>query len=228
MRATSGSEGFGRIRSTLLKQEPTQLVRLIGELYQLSKDNRRFVETRLGEAAKQFPVYQQFVVDCLRPDPLRKGAKVRIAEAKRAISQYERASGDVAGTAELMLTFVEQGTEFAAELGYGDEDFFSSLEGMLSRALNGLQSCTEQLRQNMRPRLIRLSEQAQDIGWGYGDFVNDVIAHAVEPDIRTVGISALEQPENLEELVISATAPGKPPKPPGRRSKNWAQSRARS
>ncbi len=29
MRATSGSQGFGRIRSTLLKQKPTQLVRLI-------------------------------------------------------------------------------------------------------------------------------------------------------------------------------------------------------
>jgi hypothetical protein len=38
---------------------------------------------------------------------------------------------DAAGTAELMLTFVERGTGFAADLGYGDEDFFSSLEGML-------------------------------------------------------------------------------------------------
>jgi hypothetical protein len=141
------------------------------------------VEARLGEAGKQLPVYRQFVAECLRPDPLRKGAKVRIAEAKRAISQYQRATGDVAGTAELMLTFVEQGTEFAADLGYGDEDFFSSLEGMLSRALDGLQRCTEQLRQSMRPRLIRLSELARDIGWGYGDFVNDVIARAVEPDM---------------------------------------------
>ena len=179
MRATSGSEGFGRIRSTLLKQEPTELIRLIGELYRLSKENRRFVEARLGEAGKQLPVYRQFVAECLGPDPLRKGAKVRIAEAKRAISQYERATGDAAGTAELMLTFVEQGTEFAADLGYGDEDFFSALEGMLSRALDGLQRCTEQLRQSMRPRLIRLSELARDIGWGYGGFVNDVIARAV-------------------------------------------------
>jgi len=82
-----------------------------------------------------------------------------------------------------MLTFVEQGTEFAADLGYGDEDFFSALESMLSRALHGLQGCTDQLRQSMRPRLIRLSELARDIGWGYGDFVNDVIAGAVEPDV---------------------------------------------
>lgn len=182
MRATSGSEGFRRIRSTLLKRQPTQLVRLIGELYRLSRENQRFLEARLGGAPKQLPVYRQLVADCLCPDPLRKGAKVRIVEAKRAISQYERATGDAAGTAELMLTFVEMGTGFAADLGYGDEDFFSSLEGMLSRVLDGLQRCTEQFRQSMRPRLVRLSELAGNIGWGYGDFVNDVIARVVEPD----------------------------------------------
>src|ERR1039457_4011355 len=91
-----------------------------------------------NDRSKQLPVYRQFVADCLWPDPLRKRAKVQIAEAKRAISQYERATGDAAGTAELMLTFVEQGTGFAADLGYGDEDFFSSLEGMLARALDGV------------------------------------------------------------------------------------------
>jgi hypothetical protein len=71
MRATSGSQGFGRIRSTLLKQKPTQLVRLIGELYRLSRENQRFVEARLGRAPEQLPVYRQFVADCLWPDPLR-------------------------------------------------------------------------------------------------------------------------------------------------------------
>jgi hypothetical protein len=167
----------------LLKQQPTQLVRLIGELYRLSRENQRFLEARLGGGPEQLSGYQQLVADCLWPDPMRKGAKLRIVEAKRAISQYERATGDPEGTAELMLTFVEQGTGFAADLGYGDEDFFASLEGMLSRALEGLQRCTERFRLSMRPRLIRLSELARNIGWGYGDFVNDAIARAVEPDV---------------------------------------------
>jgi hypothetical protein len=183
MRGTSGSEGFGRIRSTLLKQQPTQLVRLIGELYLLSRENERFLEARFQGAPKQLPVYRQLIADCLWPDPLRKRAKIRIVDAKRAIGQYERATGDVAGTAELMLTFVEQGTGYAADLGYGDEDFFSSLEGMLTRALKSLQACTEEFHQSMRPRLVRLSELARNIGWGYGDFVNDAIARAVERDV---------------------------------------------
>jgi hypothetical protein len=119
MPAKSSSVGFGRIRSTLLKQRPTHLVRLIGELYRLSRENQRFLEARLGEAPQQLARYQQLVADCLSPDPFRKSAKVRIAEAKRAISQYQRATRDDAGTVDLMLIFVEQGTGFALDVGYG-------------------------------------------------------------------------------------------------------------
>jgi hypothetical protein len=176
MGATSQSEGFGKIRRSLLKQQRPHLVNLIGELYRLSRENRRFLEARLGEAGKQLPLYRQLVTDCLFPDPLRKGATVRIAEAKRMISQYERATGDAGGTADLMLTFVEQGTALAADLGYGDEGFFSALEGMLSRVLQALPRGTEEIRRTMRPRLIDLSELARDLGWGYGDFVVEHIA----------------------------------------------------
>lgn len=179
MRAASGSQGFGRIRSTLLKQQPRELVRLIGELYSLSRENRRFLEARHGDASQQLSNYQQLVADCMFPDPLRKGAKVRISEAKRAISQYEQATGDSAGTVDLMLTFVEMGTAFAVEVGYGEDNFFDALENMLSRALDLLRSGAEELRQSTRPRLIQLSGSARALGWGYGDFVigaiNDVV-----------------------------------------------------
>jgi hypothetical protein len=174
--ATPESQGFGKIRQSLLTQQRPQLVNLIGELYRLSRENRRFLEARLGEAGKQLPLYRQLVTDCLFPDPLRKGAKVQIAEAKRMISQYERATGDAAGTADLMLTFVEQGTALAADLGYGDDGFFSALEEMLSRVLQALQRVTEEIRRTMRPRLIDLSELARNLGWEYGDFVVEHIA----------------------------------------------------
>ena len=98
MTAVSELEGFAGIRGTLLKQRPEQLVRLIGELYRLSTENRRFLEARLGGAAKQLPLYRTLVAECLWPDPFRKNAKVRISEARRAISQYRRATGDAGET----------------------------------------------------------------------------------------------------------------------------------
>jgi len=38
-----------------------------------------------------------------------------------------------------MLIFVEKRTAFAADVGYGDDAFFSSLENMLSRTLERFQ-----------------------------------------------------------------------------------------
>src|SRR5947209_3664802 len=97
MAARSGSDGFGSIRSTLLKQSPAQLVRLIGDLYRLSTENQRFVRARLGTGAPQLPAYRQFVSHCLYPNVFGKNSEVRIAEARRAISQFARANGDAAG-----------------------------------------------------------------------------------------------------------------------------------
>jgi len=182
VKAVSAQQGFGAMRPTLLKMQPKELVRLMGELYSLSKENQRFLEARLGDASAQLPAYRQLVADCLFPDPLRKGAKVRIVEAKRAISQYERATGDSAGTVDLMLTFVETGTAFAVDLGYGDDNFFAALENMLSRALNLLRSGTDDLRCSTRPRLLRLSASARNLGWGFGDFVSEAVDEAIDPD----------------------------------------------
>ena len=48
-----------------------------------------------------------------------------------------------------MLTFVEQGTPYANDLGYGDHSFFSALESMSARALVLLQQSTRELRETL-------------------------------------------------------------------------------
>jgi hypothetical protein len=182
MGAKSKTGGFGGLRWTLLKRQPAQLVQIIGELYRLSRENQRFLEARLDQPKKQLPAYRQLIAECLYPDPLGRQTKIRIAEAKRAISQYERAARDITGAADLMLTFVERGTAYALDLGYGDEGLFSSLAAMLSRVLDARHRGSEELRRSIEPRLIRLSSSARTIGWGYGDFVEDAITEALESD----------------------------------------------
>src|SRR5947199_7247850 len=157
MEAKQKPDGFRVYRAALLKYRTSELVQLIGELYRLSRENRRFLSARLGDGSQQMDAYRQLVADAMFPDPLRKGAQVRIADAKKAISQYERATGDGAGTLDLMLTFVEQGTAFAADVGYGDDAFFSSLEDMLSRTLERFRKSPSDIPQPIQPRLIDLA-----------------------------------------------------------------------
>src|SRR5262249_25491895 len=59
-------------------------------------ENQRFLAARLRDPAKQKESYKRIIADAMFPDHLREGAEVRSADAKKAISQYERAAGDEA------------------------------------------------------------------------------------------------------------------------------------
>jgi hypothetical protein len=177
-KAMGGAMGFGRLRPLLKKQQPAQLVRLIGELYRMSRENQRFLEARLGNAS-QLSEYRRLISECLFPDVLK--GDVRINEAKRAIKQYKQASQDLTGIVDLRLTFVESGTAFALDCGYGGDAFFNALEHVLSRAL-ALLACDKNLRKAMRPRLMRLADSASSLGWGYGNYVGDEISEMIRRD----------------------------------------------
>jgi hypothetical protein len=178
MKDDSGPRAFGTIRRTLQRMLPRELVLLIGELYSLSPENRRFLQSRFGDRSKQLADCRKLIADCMFPDVFRKDSRVRITDAKRAISQYQQATGDSAGTIELMLTFVEQGTELALDIGYEGASFFSALENMLSRAVNLLRM--GKLKQGTKDRLLRLADSSRPIGWGFGFFVDDQISDLIE------------------------------------------------
>jgi len=75
-----------------------------------------------------------------------------------------------------MLTFVEAGTEQAADLGYGDDAYFSALETKVAAIEKSLGALSSEKRTSATARLVRVRNRAQDIGWGYGDYLSDVVA----------------------------------------------------
>ena len=52
--------------------------------------------------------------------PARGEGKLKLGEARKAIRDYRKATGDIPGTAELLMTYVENGTKFTHD--YGDID----------------------------------------------------------------------------------------------------------
>jgi hypothetical protein len=75
-----------------------------------------------------------------------------------------------------MLDFVEAGTAQAADLGYGDASYFTTLERKVNEILGLLDALPCADRRSRTERLIRLGEYQGAIGWGYGDFLADVSA----------------------------------------------------
>ena len=127
------------------------------------------------------------MAEAIYPDPFSR-RRVNVRDAGAAITEYRRSAGDLAGTMDLMLTLVEAGTEQAVVLGYGDEDYFASLENKLDAILKAFDELPVTARAITVAGLTRARDRTKNIGWGYGDFLDDVVRmleRRAEPRPRT-------------------------------------------
>ena len=114
MAPTSKNHVWTDVKAALAARSTTDLVALLRDLYQVSPENRRFLHGRLLGPKVEIEKYRTLIADAVYPDPLSQG-RIRISEAQRLIRHYYKATGDLPGVVDLMLTFVEAGTEQAAE-----------------------------------------------------------------------------------------------------------------
>jgi hypothetical protein len=152
----------------------TNLLGLISDLYEASPANRRFLDSRLFPESDAIEEYRRLVAAAIYPDPFSQ-RRVSVRDAGAAITAYRRATGDVAGTVDLMLTFVEAGTEQAVDLGYGDDSYFSALENKLTAIAKVFDELPTSAKAATAARLRRVRNRGKDIGWGYGDLLDDVV-----------------------------------------------------
>jgi ribosomal protein L29 len=172
---------WGQVKQRLARMSVAELLSLIRDLQKLSADNRRFLETRLLSPNGEIERYRRQVAEAIYPDTFSR-RPISIAAARRAIRQYEAATDDPISALDLSLTFVEQGTAQAVDLGYGDDRYFASLASMLRSALQIFSRLPDNARGQFRSRLVRLHNCGRPLGWGYGDFLSDALSDIVDDD----------------------------------------------
>jgi hypothetical protein len=97
--------------------------------------------------------------------------------AARPINDYRQMTGDILGTLDLMLTFVEEGTRYTNEYGDIDEPFYEGLELMLDDFRQLLLAHSNLYEEaDLAQRLTKLLREAGPLGWGYGDYVTEQIS----------------------------------------------------
>jgi hypothetical protein len=94
---------------------------------------------------------------------------LKFAEAQRAVRDYRKATGDLAGTIDRMVTVVEKGTEYTLEFGDINEAFYGSLDAVLDEIVKLPSREGSDLYPRFRARILHLRDDADKIGWGYGD-----------------------------------------------------------
>lgn len=172
-KAVAGKTAWNDVKKAISGYDKAALVGLIADLYDFSDQNRNFLHARFSLGADPLKPYKKIIDDALFPDVM-KNKPVRIADAKRAISDYTKAIGDQKGILELMLNFVEAGTAFTLDLGDMDESFYLALERMYKKAIKQLLTFDEYIIDAYYARFEKLVSSTKDIGWGYHDSLADI------------------------------------------------------
>jgi len=171
-------KNWSEVKARLEALDRKGLVSLLGDLYDANVANRRFLHSRLTPGSRAIEEYRRLVADAIYPDPF-STRRISVRDAAAAIVEYRRSTGDVSGTVDLLLTLVEAGTEQAADLGYGDEAYFDALQIRLDAVAKAFDTLPAEVRPNVRARLGRIQVRAHDVGWGFGDAVDEVV-HALD------------------------------------------------
>jgi hypothetical protein len=168
--------GWSVARRHLSTWDKPALLALVKDLHDASSANRDFIQARCqaesggGEVLESYrsKIVEQFY-------PKRGFGKLRLAEARKAIRDYRKATGSLSGTAELLMTYVENGVEFTSQYGDIDARFYNSVESALDELATLLRVKARDLYPQFRGRLADVEQKSDCVGWGFHDHIADVV-----------------------------------------------------
>ncbi len=166
---------WSSVKRELGNLERNELLNLIRDLYQASKDNQIFLHTRLGQGADVLKPYKATIQRWMCPDIFR-NQDYSISKAKKAISDYKKAEGKVENLAELSLYFCEQAMEFLYDCGLDDEGYYDSLALMFDNALKLISRLETEMQDAYLGRIMEVWYKSKS----YGYFLPDLMADSIE------------------------------------------------
>ena len=157
------------LKKLLKNYDQKQLIQLVADLYKNNKDVQSYLSVQfLGEEAgtelfneAKIKVGNEFF-------PAKGHGKLRLSEAKKAISNFKKTTNNLLLTTELMLYYVEQGVGFTNTYGDIDERFYTSMETMYEKVIT-ICNEEEEFIQIFKERLRDIVTDTDGIGWGFHD-----------------------------------------------------------
>lgn len=177
-KTTPKPAAWSSARKHLADWDKPALLALVKDLYDSSAPNRDFIQARCQGAdggGAVLETYRSKIIGQFFTKSKSGIGPLKLGEARKAIRDYRKATGNLAGTAELLMTYVENGTEFTRQYGDINERFYTSLESALDELAGLLRGRAREMYPQLCGRLTKVELVAGGIGWGYGDRVFQVV-----------------------------------------------------
>src|SRR6266446_3572343 len=171
------SASWKDIQTVLAQQSAPELLQLMRDVYALRPENKDFIHARVLSTAETLQPYKAIIRESLYPDGTY-DEPIQLTRAQKAISDYKKATKNARGTLELMVYYVECGTQCTVDFGDIDAWFYESLESMFAQVIQTLQKSEHDTIERFLPRLKAIVSQARGIGWGYYDELSAMLKAA--------------------------------------------------
>jgi hypothetical protein len=173
---TKPTASWRDVKAVLSEFSHEQLLGTLQDVYKLNPATKSFFHSRfLGGAGgvEHLEAYKKRIRNAISTNHTR---PLRLGEARKAVNEFKKASGQLEETLELMLYYVECGNDFTLAFGDITESFYNSLESMFNGIVQTLiKQKDAALAQAWLPKLEREYKRVSDFGWGYADYLSECL-----------------------------------------------------
>ncbi|MFS0862016.1 DUF6155 family protein [Fredinandcohnia sp. 179-A 10B2 NHS] len=162
------------LKKSLKQLEQKELIQLVADLYKLNSDVKDYLSSKFGGEEVALELYNKAkkkIQDEFYPD--RGLPKLRLSEAKQAISDFKKSTGNSSLVADLMLLYVELGTEFSREFGVMETQFYNSMVFMYDKVAEECEN-NEELYNLLKERLYSCVSMSEEGDWGYNEALIEI------------------------------------------------------
>jgi len=172
-----------KLNRRLRELDAPSLLHILRDLYNASPDNRSFLHARFFSGPAELDTYRKRIQGAVAPNPLG-NKRIRLGEARRLIRHYHRATDDPKSTTDLLAYALELGIEQSLDLGVEGDDYFGSLLHIADDLIRFYEELPPGSQELAYDRFKALVLRAADVGWGFGDEMDNLFQSIQRPTFK--------------------------------------------
>lgn len=175
---TKTASEWREVKIELEKEGHKNLVKLIKALYDRSENNRNFIKANISEGQVTTQIYKRTITNAIYLDTNDRNDEIEFSKARKAISDFKNANGDAKCVLDLMIHYVEVGTEQTKGICIDYCEYYNSLESMFNSIIKRLIGQDKKHADSFRPRLENIINNSKNAGYGYEEAIQEMFKKA--------------------------------------------------
>lgn len=168
------------LKRHLKQSSKDELIDDIVKLYSKVESVKDYYQTKLFPQSEGQVVEKYKAIVRNEFFPVRGFGKLRLSEARKAISDYKNICQSEESLVDLMLFYVEMGVKFISTYGDIKESFYSSGESMYEKAVELI--VKNEMQEMYEGRCRRIVKEASDTGYGFHDELGYIYRKYFKPE----------------------------------------------